>query len=155
MSNRNRHGVCATDREFVEARRTIDSETGCWVWVHKVNPDGYARVKRRGKYIQVHRLSYETYVGEIPPGLVLDHTCRNRRCINPAHLEPVTNRENVLRGDGLTARYAARTHCVNGHEFTVENTRMSLRSGNSPPARVCRACVAARKRRAPTPTAEK
>src|SRR5690606_27636904 len=76
------------------------------------------------KYLRAHVASYELHVGPVPDGLVLDHLCRNRACINPSHMEPVPNRVNVLRGEGPTAVNARKTHCVNGHEFSAENTHI-------------------------------
>lgn len=84
---------------------------------------------------RAHRVSYETFVGPIPAGLTLDHLCRNTLCINPAHLEPVTIKENVLRGDGPTARNARKTHCDRGHAFDETNTGPNANGGRS-----CRAC---------------
>jgi hypothetical protein len=75
------------------------------------------------------------YVGKIPEGLQIDHLCRVRECANPAHLEAVTCRENLLRGDTVTAHNANKTHCVNGHEYTPENTAIT-RDG----CRRCRIC---------------
>ena len=73
-------------------------EGDCWLWTKCKNSDGYGRMRVNGVLEQVHRVSYEIFVGPIPEGLELDHTCRNRACINPAHLEPVTHLENVRRG---------------------------------------------------------
>ena len=75
----------------------------CWEWVGCTNRNGYGRVWRNRRTVMVHRLVYEATYGDIPAGLVLDHLCRNRRCVNPAHLEPVTVRTNTLRGIGPTA----------------------------------------------------
>ena len=73
--------------------------SGCWIWVAQTNRNGYGRHKVRGQLRMAHRSSYEAHVGPIPPGLVLDHRCRVRCCVNPHHLDPVTVRENTLRGE--------------------------------------------------------
>lgn len=106
----------------------------CWEWVAGKD-HGYGIIQAGGRARKAHRLAYEMLVGPIPAGLILDHLCRNRSCVNPAHLEVVTNRENVLRGVGPTAANAAKTHCVRGHAFTPENT--IRRRGTQ---RDCRAC---------------
>lgn len=113
-------------------------EDSCWLWAGGTNAYGYGvvdkvidRVRCR---MQAHRVMYENVVGPIPKGLVIDHLCRVRACVNPDHMEVVTVRENVLRGVGLSAQYAKASHCVNGHEFTPENTR--IYDGG----RYCRAC---------------
>ena len=99
-----------------------------------MNPTGYGYVKMRVatgvfKEVNAHRACYELKRGKVPDGLVLDHLCRVRRCLNPDHLEPVTRSENVRRGDcpaavaaSNKARGAAITHCVHGHKYTKENT---------------------------------
>ena len=86
----------------------------CWEWGGYRHGNGYGAIWHEGKQVLVHRWSYEHFVGPIPDGLTIDHLCRNRACVNPAHMEPVTSRENTRR--------AMRTHCINGHEFTPENT---------------------------------
>lgn len=90
-------------RLFTQIRRTL---TGCWEWQGNVDSHGYGQTLYLGRRIGAHRFAYLLLVGEIPAGLVLDHRCRNRLCVNPDHLEPTTNRENVLRGEGITARKA-------------------------------------------------
>ncbi len=97
----------------------------CWLWESGIDHEGYARMFVDGKTRRVHRLSYEALIGPIPPGLVIDHICRVRNCVNPAHLRAVTNRENILCGAGLSAQNATKTHCAQGHEFTAENTYLS------------------------------
>jgi hypothetical protein len=103
-----------------------------------------------------HRVVYTLLVGPIPEGFTLDHTCHNadstcpggwgcphRRCCNPAHLEPVTHQENILRGEGEAARHSRQTHCVNGHPFDEANTYVRPRGTG----RDCRTCRAERKAR--------
>lgn len=72
--------------------------TSCWLWTGSTNRNGYGRVWREHRTQLVHVLTYTALVGEVPTGKVLDHLCRNRRCANPAHLEPVTHSQNTLRG---------------------------------------------------------
>ena len=84
-----------------------------------------------------HRAYYERYVGPIPEGLVIDHLCRNRRCVNPTHLEPVTSAENNLRGLGPGAVNRRKKACHRGHAFTPENT---YHPPSDPKHRMCRAC---------------
>ncbi len=113
---------------------------GCWEWIGYDGPNGYGRVKLVGRNILAHRAVYEALVGTIPEGAELDHLCRNRRCVNPAHLEPVTRRVNVLRGVAPAAVNAKKTHCIRGHEYTPENTRAGInRAGH--PTRACRTCI--------------
>lgn len=79
---------------------TVDPTTGCWLWDHHTSDKGYGQLRERssGRTIKAHRYFYELHRGPIPDGLHLDHLCRNPRCVNPDHLEPVTNGENQRRG---------------------------------------------------------
>lgn len=106
----------------------------CWLWLGAKNRKGYGQVGINGGYVAVHRFAYQQERGRIKKGLTLDHLCRVRNCVNPHHLEPVTNRENILRGEGIAARNYRKTHCKHGHEFTPEN--VYLFRG----LRHCRAC---------------
>jgi hypothetical protein len=108
------------------AARTVLTETGCWEWTGNRYRNGYAGLFWQGKTRLAHRLTYEHFVGPIDEGLVIDHLCCNKACVNPAHLEPVTPRENTRR--------AMRSHCVNGHPFSDENTWMHKGK------RYCRTC---------------
>ena len=93
----------------------------CWLWTAYVNPDGYGRFGFEGGQL-AHRFAYLAMRGPIPAGKVIDHLCRVRRCVNPQHLEVVTQRVNLHRGESIQARNARKTHCIHGHEFTSENT---------------------------------
>lgn len=77
------------------------ADTNCWLWQGEINRNGYGRVWVNGKRLMAHRVAYEAFHGAITPGLVLDHLCRNRRCCNPEHLEPVTVKVNTQRGDAV------------------------------------------------------
>ncbi|MDQ0726849.1 HNH endonuclease signature motif containing protein [Microbacterium sp. W4I20] len=117
------------------------TEAGCWEWLGYVDSNGYGH--HRGKF--AHRVYFEMFNDtEIPAGLHLDHLCRNRSCVNPEHLEPVSPKENILRGVGAGAQNARKTHCIKGHEFTPENTRiMKAPNGQT---RQCRECNRATQR---------
>lgn len=114
----------------------IEKTDGCWFWRGNISVWGYGIWQPgRGRSLRAHRVAYEAVVGPIPAGLVLDHLCRVKDCVNPAHLEPVTDRVNTLRGVGPSAINAAKTECKHGHPFTPENTRIDHKG-----KRVCRIC---------------
>jgi hypothetical protein len=106
----------------------------CWLWPGVMLNTGYGVIRRRGKDTKAHRAIYEAAVGPVPDGMVLDHLCRNRACFNPFHLEPVTGKENTLRGESFAAQNARKRHCPKGHEFSPENTLIERG------ARVCLQC---------------
>ena len=119
----------------------VNKTDDCWLWTGNTASNGYGRVSIAGQNLAAHRVSYEWLVGPIPDGLELDHVrdrgCTSRACVNPAHLEPVTHRENTLRGDTITSRAAATTHCPRGHALEAGNlVPSSLKKGR----RQCLTC---------------
>jgi len=115
---------------------------GCWLWTAYTDKDGYGTFGIGQRKSRAHRVAWELLRGPIPGDLQIDHLCRVRHCVNPAHLEPVTQRENTLRSDAFTAQQARRTHCPQGHEYAGHNL-MRTHDGH----RACRACRNARHRR--------
>lgn len=106
----------------IEARMEPEPNSGCWIWLGATPwGRGYATMTIHGKPRRVHTVMWEEKFGAPPPGLVPDHLCRVPRCINPDHLEWVTNRVNILRGIGPTAINARKTHCPRGHALTGDN----------------------------------
>lgn len=135
----------ATRTRFA-AKYRID-ENGCWTWTRPLGTGGYATFWDGTKTVRAHRFSYRSSVGEIPEGLVLDHLCRVRHCVNPDHLEPVSPRENALRGETIPARNVRVTICANGHPYTSENTLVRNNYVNGTPERICRQCKLATQKR--------
>ena len=121
------------------ARVDREGPGGCWLWPTVDRQTGYGRISVGGSAQSTHRFAYQTFVGPIPEGYVVDHLCRVRACCNPAHLEPVTNRENTIRGLApllARTRHAATTCCPSGHPYDEANTYYN-RNGQ----RSCRACA--------------
>lgn len=122
-----------------EDRFISEPNTGCWLWISTLDRHGYGVLSVKNKTVFAHRFSYQRSIGPIPDGLTLDHLCRVRSCVNPVHLQPISSRENVLRGEGTGARNARKTHCLVGHEFNDENKYINARG-----ERQCRPCNAKR-----------
>lgn len=104
----------------------VDQTGDCWEWTAAKNVGGYGRFTPEGQResVAAHRYAYEAEHGPIPAEIQLDHLCRNRACVRPSHLEPVTHQVNILRGIAPTAVNARKTHCPQGHEYSPENTRV-------------------------------
>lgn len=113
------------------------TDSGCWEWLGSTNGLGYGRMRLPGDtYHYAHRVSYEDHKGPIPTGYQVDHLCRNPLCINPDHLEAVTNRENIARSKNKCASVLRENKCFRGHDFTPENTYVTWNGGRS--CRICR-----------------
>lgn len=130
-----------TPRNRAEARvylafHSRPAANGCVECTLADNGQGYCQTKYRGRRIYAHVLSYVAHIGPVPKGRELDHRCRNPKCWNPLHIEPVTHRENVLRGVGLTSQNARKTICLRGHALSGSNIRVDGRG-----CRQCKACV--------------
>jgi len=130
-----------------------EPNSGCWLWTGAENGQGYGVIgpggcSRKNPHVMAHRLSHEMFKGAIPDGYVVDHLCRNPSCVNPDHLEAVTEKVNINRGisaERIRAKFAFVTHCKNGHEYTEDNTYRYTANGYQ--HRGCRICRAAADRR--------
>ena len=125
------------DQGKVEERfwAKVNKTKNCWLWTGHLTWDGYGGFWLGKTEVRAHRYAYELLVGPIPEGLTLDHLCRNRPCVHPLHLEPVTVQINTLRVNGLAAKEARRACCPRGHPYNLFNTYRTP-SGH----RVCRTC---------------
>lgn len=119
----------------------VEKTGGCWLWTANKFVGGYGSFRPTGSRgaspVRAHRWAYEHIVGPIPTGYQIDHLCRVRHCVNPEHLEPVTQAENIRRGIAgfvAGARQRAKTHCPQGHPYDSANTYVLGRR------RVCRLC---------------
>lgn len=115
----------------------------CWTWLGATTPNGYGSFRFGSRSHPAHRVSYILSRGDIPPKYYIDHTCRNRLCVNPNHLRTVTPKVNANEN---TIGPASRTHCKRGHEYTPENTRWH-KNAKRDPYRICRKCANARRDR--------
>ena len=129
-------GLIAMARWWAYVDMESHPEDECWRWVGPMGKFGYGYFTADGRRTVAHRFGYEALVDPVPVELDLDHLCRRRECVNPAHLEPVTRQENIRRGESHAGQNARKTHCKYGHPFDEENTRFN-RNGS----RTCKACA--------------
>lgn len=108
----------------------------CWIWLGAKDRNGYGKFTVGRVTMSAHRFSFQYFRGTIPTHLTCDHLCKHTSCVNPLHIELVTMRENLLRGDTFQAKNARKTHCPKGHEFSDENTYNRPDGG-----RGCRECM--------------
>jgi len=130
-------------------QRMEPQPNGCIYFTGNIWAGGYGNLSRKGSKVAAHRAAYELFVGPIPEGMELDHTCHDpdackegdkclhRRCVNVEHLRPTTPRDNTLRSNSIAARKSRQTHCAKGHKFDEANTYINPQ-GN----RRCRRCMA-------------
>jgi hypothetical protein len=135
------HVVTAGDLARFWVKVDKSGADSCWLWTAKINRYGYGDFGLRKRLVKAHRFAYTVTRGPIPEGLHLDHLCRVRHCVNPEHLEAVTQRENTLRSESLSALRARRTHCPQGHAYDEANTYVTKKR-----ERVCRTCHRDRER---------
>lgn len=149
MPRVNRHPIALTE---IERGRFWDrvnitpytTHEDCWPWTRRTDDFGYGLFRVRSRHLKAHRVAWTLERGAIPDDKTLDHVCRNPRCVNPSHLELVSNKENILRGESFSAKNGQKTHCPQGHPFTPENMVKggAAKSGR----RVCLKCEAAKMR---------
>lgn len=126
------------NKKFIDRIKKVES--GCWEWTGHIHVSGYGEFYTNGKRIRAHRYSCELFKKKIPFGKVIDHLCRNRKCVNPDHLEIVSIYENSTRGEGVGAKALRMTSCAKGHEFNEINTWYRPVKNSSRFWRVCRIC---------------
>lgn len=111
----------------------------CWNWTGHIGKNGYAYCSYNGVSTSAYRAVWRHLVGEIPEGYEIDHLCKNTKCVNPNHLEPVTPKENNMRSTSPSSLAAKKTSCLNGHPFSLENTSI-IRRSNGKVDRRCKIC---------------
>ncbi len=125
------------DSDVIRFWLAVQKMDDCWLWLRSCDSTGYGRFRSNRTSQAAHRVAYQLCIGPIPPGLTLDHLCKNRKCVNPAHLEPVTLKENILRGDSPFAQHARQEVCKYGHPFNAENTAIR-KDGTGRDCLICR-----------------
>ena len=130
-------------RERFDSYWVPEPNSGCWLWMNYLNAAGYGQIyalRKNGTKASraAYKVGYELYKGPVPDGLELDHKCKQRSCVNPDHLEPVTRTVNVLRSDWPSAINSRKNQCGRGHEYVGENYYIKSTKGRR--RRICRLC---------------
>lgn len=136
--------MSASDELRFDSWVAVEPNTGCHLWLGAPDRKGYGRFHIARKVVFAHRANYVRHVGPIPDGLDLDHLCRTPACVNPEHLEPVSNDENIRRGEWrarASAQRRSRTHCPQGHPYSGDNLYIKPNG-----ARDCKTCLRRRRR---------
>lgn len=148
MSQKNQFSGISTEQRFFE--KVNKTSVGCWIWIGATVPcrDGfvYGKFWLGGRMKMAHRASWELFRGDIPVGLTIDHLCRVTLCVNPEHLEPVTQKENTMRGNSVIVTNSKKTHCPAGHEYSENNLELAVFKSKG--HRQCRICGNARRKQA-------
>lgn len=131
--------LLATKQEYFVAKfeKKIIRSEDCWKWTGVISSNGYGRIEHKGKHLMAHRVSFLLNGGIIPQGMILDHLCRNRGCVNPNHLRVVSCKENVLCGENQTASKSRQVNCLKGHPLSGKNLGIDKRNH-----RYCKKCRA-------------
>lgn len=132
--------ICRPRRPLGDIIKKKDN--GCWDWTAS-KTKGYGQLVRNRRHQLAHRAIYELFNPKIPAGNVLHHKCENKSCVNPDHLQPLTQRQNILRGNGASAKNKTKTHCPKGHEYKGDN--IYLRP-DRPTHRQCKKCLSEKAR---------
>ena len=121
--------------------KRVDMSGDCWIWIGSIGTHGYGLYHLNKKRFLAHRVSYCLKNGEISKDLVIDHICKNSKCVRPSHLRQVTQYFNIIKNSNSPTREnSEKTHCKNGHELTGYNLKMVYRYKNKKSSRVCRTC---------------
>jgi HNH endonuclease len=148
-----RRGTSTEERFWLKVNKSgpipdADPRLGnCWMWTAALKAEGYGHFRTPPGYSYAHRYAYELLVGPIPDGLQLDHLCRNRACVRPEHLDPVTQMENLRRGETFV-HWSKQTHCRNGHPYSGDNL-LHRTIPNGHVVRKCAKCSGTPRRKTP------